>query len=487
MAGSADITGKQYYALGIGHPANETTTEAVPNVYNELLSITATRPFLTSLGDSISAQDYPTTGSAIASLWTAGTSGPSSNVISPMFWTNTLCQGAFDLMGPVNETFQNTQGSQTSEVSFTNGVVGYSGGLITDFITNAVDQFIVKALANAGGRPIYTIISGGMNDFNNNDIAGYDSTVFTAMQVILTKLLDAGIKPICKVNEFTALGASGGTDTVTKRRNRASYAARMLNLASIDPRIIVADIDAAMTRYAQGMTYERMTRGSTGDNVHPNAIGAVIYGMAYRDALRGRVPFVPPYLRPDWAETLVTQSVNGTGATPGTNASGTFPTGFTGASYGTNTAVVGSNAVYGGGFGQFFVGSCTGAPVADRIGMDSTSPTITTTDVYQVHEHRFVARAEYINGLGPRVRGNGSDYLQVPFGSGTDIRSMTDAFNPNHCKMLEGNWLYFMSFPFQFPASSNGAVGNIGGGSTFTSASGALRTFTGFCGLIRLT
>ena len=54
--------------------------------------------------------------------------------------------------------------------------------------------------------------------------------------------------------------------------------------------MVVADIEAAWRTYGQGVTWERATRGSTGDEVHPNVIGAIIHGYAISDALKGFVP-----------------------------------------------------------------------------------------------------------------------------------------------------------------------------------------------------
>lgn len=434
--------------------------------------VSSPRPFLVSFGDSIASQDRPQALSNGAPL-----------AISPMTWVNALTHCAFDLLGPTQTAYTPDGAQNVAGQIFENGVMGYSGGLITQFMASNIDRFLGYVAAQLpAGRTAYVMLGGGMNDFNNNDLVAHDATVYALYLPMVEKIIARGWVPILKCGE-----QSININTANKLRNRAAWRDRLLNLG-VQRSIPVMDVGTAFRKYAAGVSYERMTRGATGDEVHPNSMGALIYGFAGRDALRGRVAFVPPYERADFTGTIASTGFDmaGTAGTKGTNANGAavVPTGQTLNAFGAANTVNSSKGNYGAGPGVFLDCTASAAPTADRIGFDGAGITPNTTDVYRAYTDLDVIQANYVTQIGGFVRHTGAAIFGMPNIAGTDNRSMT-ADQPNAWKLLEGERIVVSSFPFNFDPASSGAYFSAGGGSGLTDVAGRLRTFTRFAGLVR--
>lgn len=439
----------------------------------------SSRLYLGSFGDSVTSQDYP---SSVAS---------NTNLlgVSPMFWCNALTCAAFDYVGPDLTAIVPSGGTQTTSTNFFNGVMGYSGGLITQFCKFSIDQYLAKMVTLAGGRKFAVLLCGGLNDFANNDVAGYDATVWADYLTIINKITAAGGLPIMKCGEITV-----NNNTLTKRRNVEAFRARVLSLAAARSDVVALDVRAAFEKYAPGVPYERLTRGSgsgTGDEIHPNAAGAVVIGLGFRDAMKGRVRFAPPWEWPDFSGTIITPSpiMDGTSGTRGTNANGAaeVATGWTLVSNGTNTTVNATQDVaIGGGNAAFLDASATGTPTADSVGYNANAaPTIVGGAVYRGFADIDVLQADYVNQMSWQIRETAGNFMVIGVTSTSDSNTMT-ATIPNAPKLLVGSRIVTSSFPFIFSASPVGTLFQIGGTASFTSnASGRLRTVTRFGGLIR--
>lgn len=441
------------------------------------LKYTSERPYLCSFGDSINSQDVPIAGEG-------GHSG-----IAPTFWANALTCCAFDYM-MFNTTLVASGGSQTTSQAFTNGMSGLSGGLVTDRGKYAIDNFLTTILANAGGRPFAVLLIGGINDLSNNDTTGYDATIWAELLTIIQKVNDAGGLAIVKINEPTA-----NLNTMKKRRNRAALSDTILTYAGGRADIAVADIEGAWRKYGLGVTWERATRGSTGDEVHPNLIGAIIHGFAIRDALKGFVRFTPPWARSDFADTLLgsTYLMSGTAGTEGTGAdtAGEVPTGWTSNTYGTNTSIRCDQEVGPEGYGSRIVAVATGTPTSDQFGLNqSSNPAPTAGDTIRSFVDVDIVKADYVTQARYTMRVTGSTYHNVGLAGSNDIRAMTAASGttplvPSGAKLLEGNRLVMSSMPFPQPASPNGTMYSVGGGADLTNTAARWESFVRFAGYIK--
>lgn len=437
------------------------------------------RLLLGSFGDSVSSQDYPSNVAA------------NSNIlgVSPMFWCNALTSAAFDYVGPDLTAIVPSGGTQTTSTNFFNGVMGFSGGLITQFCKYTIDQYLAKMVALAGGRKFAVLLCGGLNDFANNDVAGHDATVWAEYLTIVDKITALGGLPIMKCGEITV-----NNNTLTKRRNVEAFRARVLSLAAARSDVVALDVRAAFEKYAPGVPYERLTRGSgtgTGDEIHPNATGAVVIGLGFRDALKGRVRFAPPWEWPDFAGTIATPDnmMTGTGGTRGTNCNGAaeVATGWTLVSNGASTAVNATQDVaIGGGNAAFMDASASGSPAADSVGYNANvAPTIAGGGVYRGFCDIDVLQADYVNQLSWQIRETSGNFMVIGVISSADGNAMT-ATVPNAAKLLQGARVVTSSFPFVFSASPVGTLFQVGGSASFTSnAAGRLRTVVRFGGLIR--
>ncbi len=438
---------------------------------------TTARPYLCSFGDSINSQDVPT----------AGEGGHVGN--SPAFWANALTACAFDYM-LFNTTLSGTGGTQTSAQSFTNGMSGSSGGLMTDRCKYAIDNFLTTILSNAGGRPFAVLLCGGINDIANNDTAGYDATIWAEYKTIIDKVNAAGGLAICKVNE-----PSANHNTINKRRNRAALAERVRTYAAGRSDIAVADIELAWRKYGRGVTWERATTGSTGDEVHPNLVGAVIHGFAIRDSLVGFVRFEPPWARNDFANTLLgsVYRMDGTGGTEGTGAdtAGEVPTGWTSNTYGTNSSMRCDQEVGPEGYGCRIVNVQTGAASApDAFGLShSSNPAPTAGLTVRAFVDIDIIKADYVTQCKFRIRPTGSTFWGVGEVNSTNQRAMTAASgttpaSPSGPKLLEGQRVVLSSMPFVQPASPNGTMYDTGGGESLTDPAARWESFVRFGGYI---
>lgn len=437
---------------------------------------TSARPYLCSFGDSLNGQDVPTAGEG-------GHSG-----IAPTLWINALCCGAFDYMN-FTTTLSGSGGSQSSAQSFVNGMSGYSGGLVTDRGKYAIDNFLTTILANAGGRPFVALLISGINDLTTVDTAGYDATVWTELLTIINKVQAAGGLPLVKINE-----PSRYHDTNTKRRNRAALADTIRTYAAGRSDIAVMDIEAAWRQYGQGVTWERATRGTTGDEVHPNLLGAILHGYAGREALREFVRFDPPWARSDFANTIVgtTTGMTGTTGTEGTgaDAAGEVPTGWTSNTYGTNTSIRCDQEVGPEGYGSRVVTVATGTPTSDTFGLSSGNPSVSVgSPVYRAWVDLDVRAADFVNALYFSVRATGSTFWYVGIVGASDERAMTAAsgtapMSPSGPKLLAGQRLVLSSMPFVFPASPQGSLYYVGGGGKLTDPAARSEAFVRFAGLI---
>lgn len=437
------------------------------------------RLYLGSFGDSVTSQDYPSNVSVNSNIL----------AVSPLFWGNALTCAAFDYVGPDLTSITPSGGSQVTPVNFFNGVMGYSGGLITQFCKYTIDQYLSKMVSLAGGRRFAVLLCGGLNDFANNDVPGYDATVWADYIVIVNKIVAAGGLPIMKCGEITV-----NNNTLTKRRNVEAFRNRVLTLAAGRSDVVALDVRAAFETYAQGVPYERLTRGSgtgTGDEIHPNSTGAVVIGLGFRDALKGRVRFAPPWERSDFTGTIATpdNTLIGTSGIRGTNCNGAaeVATGWTLVSNGANTTVNATqDTAIGGGNAAYTDASATGTPTVDSVGYNANAaPTIVGGAVYRGFSDIDVIQADYVNHVSWQIRETAGNFMLIGFSSSSDSNVMT-ATIPNAPKLLQGSRVVMSSFPFIFSASPVGTLFQIGGSTSFTAnASGRLRTVTRFGGLIR--
>jgi hypothetical protein len=442
-----------------------------------LLMREASRPFLGSFGDSINSQDYP-----------GGSTSPNAEHggVSPMFWANALTACAFDYIGPFASTITPTGGSQTTETNWINGVCGFSGGQITQFMKYAIDGYLSTMLAQAGGKKFAVLLSGGVNDLANNDVAGHDATMWAEYHTIVQKILAAGGIPIMKCGEATL-----NVNTLNKKRNADGFRDRVMTFAAGRSDVVALDARATYEKYGAGVPWERLTRGTAGDEIHPNVTGAVMLGLGYRDALKGRVRFAPPWERQDFGGTLVGSiyAMTGTDGTKGTGANGSseVPSGWTLTSFGANTSAISNQeSGPGGGYGSYIDVTASGAPVADSSGLASTSaPSVTAGPTYRAFADVDVVQANYVTSINFDLREAGSTFRTMG-GAGTlDRRAMT-ASQPNGPKLLEGSRIVMSSMPFVFPASPTGTLHFVGGGaSVLSDSTGRLRSFTRFAGLVQ--
>lgn len=437
----------------------------------------AARLVLGSFGDSINSQDYP-----------GGSTSPNAehSGISPMFWANALTACAFDYIGPFASIITPGGGTQTTDTNWINGVCGYSGGQITQFMKYAIDGYLSTMVAQAGGRKFAVLLSGGVNDLANNDIAGHDATMWSEYQTIVNKILAAGGIPIMKCGEATS-----NVNTLIKKRNADGFRDRVLTFAAGRSDVVALDARAAYEKYGAGVPWERLTRGTTGDEIHPNVTGAVMLGLGYRDALKGRVRFAPPWERQDFGGTLVGSisqmtGVNGTKGT-GANGSSEVPSNWTLTSFGANTSVIANQeSGPGGGYGSYLDVTASGAPGADSSGLASTSaPSVTVGPTYRAFVDLDVVQASYVTSINFDLRETGSTFRTMGGAATTDRRAMTSSF-ANGPKLLEGSRIVMSSMPFVFPSSPSGTLHFVGGGAlTLSDASGRLRSFTRFAGLVQ--
>lgn len=439
---------------------------------------TSARPYLCSFGDSINSQDVP-----------ADLTGAHSGV-SPACWANALSACAFDYMR-FDTTLTGTGGTQSASQTFRNGMSGSSGGLVTDRMRYAIDPYLTTILANAGGRPFAVILAGGINDYGsaNADAAGYDASIWAQLLVIIQKIIDTGGLPIVKVNEPTL-----SLSTIARRRCRAALADTVQTWAAGRNDVAVADIEAAWRTYGQGVTWERATRGTTGDEVHPNLTGAIIHGYAISDAAKRFVPFVPPWARSDFANTLIGTSnvMSGTGGTESTGAdtAGEVATGWTSTTFGANTSIRCDQEVGPEGYGTRIACVATGAPGADQFGLASATPAVTeASPIYRAFVDYEVRKADYVSQTYFSIRATGSTYYFVGQVGSTDVRAMSAASGatpmiPSGPKLLEGRRLVLSSMPFAMPATPNGALYHVGGGTALTDAAARFESFVRFGGLI---
>ena len=443
---------------------------------NDAFRYTSARPYLCSFGDSINSQDAP------------ADTGPASTGISPAMWINALCAGAFDYMR-FDTTLSGSGGSQSGSQTFRNGMSGYSGGLVTDRMKYAIDAFLTTILANSGGRPFVVLLAGGINDYGNNDTAGYDATIWADLRTIIQKVQGAGGLPLVKVNEPTA-----SLNTLLKRRNRAALADTVQTWAAGRTDVAVMDVEAAWRKYGQGVTWERATRGTTGDETHPNLLGAILHGFAGRDALQGFVRFDPPWSRSDFTNTILgtTALMSGTTGTESTNAdtAGEVPTGWSSVSGGTNTSIRCDQEVGPEGYGSRMVCVATGAPVADTFGLaHSSNPAPAQGTLLRAFVDVDIRKADFVQMAQFRVRTTGSTFGDIGAPGSTDMRSMTAAsgttpMSPSGAKLLEGQRIVMSSQPFLSPASPNCSMYEVGGGSGLTDATARWESFVRFAGLI---
>lgn len=438
---------------------------------------TSQRPYLCSFGDSINSQDVP-----------VDTTGASSG-IAPTLWVNALSAGAFDYM-MFDATLVGSGGTQATAQTFRNGMSGYSGGLVTQRGKYAIDNFLAGIVANTGGRPFVVLLLGGINDLSNNDITGYDATIWTDLKTIIEKVQAAGGLPLVKVNEPTR-----SIDTLTKRRNRAALADTIQTWAAGRTDVAVMDVEAAWRQYGLGVTWERATRGTVGDEVHPNLLGAILHGYAGRDALRDFVRFAPPWARSDFAGTVVgsVATMTGTAGTEGTgaDAAGEVPTGWTSNTYGANTSLRCDQEVGPEGYGTRLVCAATGIPVGDTFGLSSSAaPSVTAgAPIYRAFVDMDVVKADFVSAATFSIRATGSTFYDVGKAGTTDQRSMTAAsgtttMSPSGARLLAGQRVVLSSQPFVFPASPTGTLHYVGGGNALTDPSARWEAFVRFAGLI---
>lgn len=439
------------------------------------------RPLFCTHGSSYANQDLPN-----------GPNGDTTGV-SPMFWINAIGCGFADLLNDAfNQNVTPTGGSQTLAQPFTNGVLGYSGGEVRNAIKYGHAQFISIMVQACAGRPFVQLMDPAVNDFNNNDIAGYDALVWADYLDMIKRITDNGGFALIRCNHVSSF-----INTRTKARNVAAFAERCKAYAAGRTDCAVIDIGATVKRFARGASLDFLTRGAvgSGDGVHPNVVQAIIHGIGGAEAIAPFFNLAPPWERSDFARTIVTSNSDlGTGGgTKGTNAnaSAVVPAGYTLNAYGTNTSALSSLTSYGGGVPGVLLDltATTSAPVIDNVGFDqgSQSGVINTTDYFQQFVDMTVIQADYVGSIYARVRRDGSNFLSNPFLSANDNRGMS-ADVPNGPKLLEGRRIVLQTFPFKFPASSNGGSYNVGAGAGLDPAGGAtgrLRTFTAFAGLIR--
>lgn len=387
-------------------------------------------------------------------------------------------------------TLTGTGGSQSGAQTFRNGMNGYSGGLVTDRMKYAIDPYLATLVANAAGRPFVVLLAGGINDYSNNDTAGYDATIWADLKTIIEKVQAAGGLPLVKVNEPTS-----SLTTLTKRRNRSALADTVQTWAAGRTDVAVMDIEAAWRKYGQGASWERCTRGSTGDEVHPNLLGAILHGYAGRDALQPFVRFDPPWARNDFADTIATSStamLSGTTGTEstGADAAGEVPTGWTSATFGTNTSLRCDQELGPEGYGSRLVCVATGAPTADTFGLSlSAQPALAESTLLRGFVDLEIRKADYVNWTQFRVRTTGSTFVEVAKVGSTDFRAMTAAsgavpFVPSGAKLLEGQRVVLSSQPFLSPASPDSRIYEAGGGSGLTDAAARWEAYARFAGII---
>jgi len=443
--------------------------------------ISSDRFCLASFGDSINSQDLPAAVAAGGTVSDAGSAG-----VSPLLWTNALCAGAFDYGLPLVTALMMDNGSGAISRNVANGIVGFSGGLVRQALKNSIDAYIPILNTHTGGRRAVVMLSGGINDISNTDTAGYGDLVWADLLTVIDKLVAAGHVPLLKCNE-----ASVNINTATKRKNARRLADLVLSYAAANRTTVRAiDCGALLREFSGGQSLERLTRGSTGDEVHPNANLAAIYGIGYARALSDAFIMCPPWERADFSGTSIHSNpyLTGTTGTKGTNCNvaAEVPTGFTLNSFGTNTTVnCTQEAAYDGpGSGVLVDASCTGAPTQDSVALSTNSnPTTVAGVTYRAWVDMTIIQADYVRQFTPQLRSSASGSPQRAFPStgSTDTRDMT-ADTPNAPKLMEKRRIVFSSFPEVWEAAAQGGISGIGCYG-LTSASSRFRAFIRFAGV----
>jgi hypothetical protein len=420
--------------------------------------VTAERPFLLSFGSSIESQDIPFTFNE-----------PLIHGISPMLWGNGLCRGAFDQLGPYESIIAPTGGSQTIVQISRNGMLGSSGGLVRQFMFFAITPFLADVAPRIGGRKFFVNLGGGINDLSNNDSAGYATLIWADLKVIIQKVIDAGGVPVVNINE-----PSENFNTLNKRKNREELSFLVQTFAAGRADIAVANIDAAWHKYGRGVTLERMTRGFAGDKVHPNVLGAIIRGFAFRDAVDGRVKMSPPWESEPFTGLVVAANpvMAGAAGTKGTNASGTsaVPDNWT---LGSNGAATSAHSFADGAYGASgtrVLYAASAGVAADGMGLSNNAAAAVTSagPVYRAWVDYDIVKADNVKMPGYRVRTTGGLFSGVGSVGSSDDREETAAtatapYCPSPLKLLEGQRICLASSPFQAPASPLCMLYNVGG------------------------
>ena len=458
-------------------PGQVAATKALVSEYrNPGYTAATSRPVLLSMGDSVNAQDYP-------DLTTTSQLTPGWNGVSPMGWMNALCWGAFDYIGPVTTPLASTYAGWTTAKDFTNGVWGFPGSTLAVHL-GVVDAFIAAAAPYVAGRKAFVMLSGAINNFAAGDTA---SSAWGVMQQIIAKITAQGWVPLVKCGDIAATH-----DTPAKVAEALRYRDLVLSQAQALGAVPV-DILAARQTYARTNTLDRITRSA--DKIHPNQAGAVIYGFAYRDALKGRVVFAPPWQMQGFVGTILQANPYLSGTAGSLNASGTQPTGTAPdntdlQSSGTSCPLVGAQAARDAITGALI--DCTGSAsnTSADIGLATLSnPTPTTTDVYRAWVDMDVIQADYVKNLSWRVRLDASTYSDIAAPFSADMVAQTADY-ASAIKLLEGQRVVMSSFPTKYAsvvAGSTGQLRRVGGsaGLEASTAAARLRTYTRFASVIK--
>ncbi len=331
MAGSANITGRQNYVMGIGHPKNQALTESPPAVFStdslgnvtgllgpdgSTISIAGENGLRTVLfGDSLT--QYNNSSFSVSSI------SRTSNVVTVVTASaHALRNGQFaNIVNMTDATYQalNTPITYISSTSFSYVNAGSdgstSGGTVVaqnqlfqagDFVwANALLGGRMRFVANMGVatqttaqmlariddvfalNPQVVYFQGGTNDVNG-DVAY--ATIIANLQSIIAQITSRNI--LCVIKTIPPYGGAGAFYTAARNANLQNVNQWIRRAATVYKGLVVVDAYNAIINPTDANGYGTASMYQASDTVHYNSKGALAIGRKAYTALVNLLPEV---------------------------------------------------------------------------------------------------------------------------------------------------------------------------------------------------
>lgn len=243
----------QQYPINFGAIINGTT----PNGHMALSQIVLSNGPLGRVQKIHPAWPGSKKGANLGDSITAGANGSFGTGLQHAY-----CQYVNEVQGPLGYSYWN---------------VGHNGYKTTDIIS----QF--PTLVAGQGVYRFTILA-GINDFllNNSSAATVDTNL---RAIIALCLAEPNCERVCIGTVVPGLNWTGGPNLARETDRQTVNTSIRTLYTSIDPRVLVVDVDGILHDPASPSNY--LVDYDGGDHLHPNVSGHAVVGFLYANALSG--------------------------------------------------------------------------------------------------------------------------------------------------------------------------------------------------------